>query len=246
MSPLIGERTTGSSPGGGRVLVVALLASTGVGLVAAYATRKDALPSAPPKGPRVADSTPGAAKRVLPSPPRVPALVPPDAETSVSGSVELQPGRKGYDPARLAKVVPLESLFGQEPRNGAWAAPVEEALPGLVLADTDRLLPGLKIVAVSCRTTVCRIEWSGPEEVGKLAEEVMRILLPGAVSKTRSPYHYVAFSGGRWLYRNVPAGNVQETLSVTRQARERMMAWVRRGTMTPMPAGIPPEAWPTR
>jgi hypothetical protein len=230
------------------VFLSALLVSGGLGLLLAFLTRDSRrAPSAeepasralaerrpgPTAGPGGAGAAPAAR---APGPRLAPGVERP--------AVELVPGRPGYDPAQLTKFVTLENLFSQEPRNEAWAAPVEQALPGIALRDVERLLPGLRIVGVTCKTTTCRFEWAAPAETEKRAPDVMRFLFPGAVAETRAPYHYVALAGGRWIFSDLPAGDPARTLETAIKARKTVIAQARAGGAGGAPSGIPPEAWP--
>jgi hypothetical protein len=230
----------------GPVLLSAMLASGSVGLLIAFLTTPEA------RGNPVAADDSGAASPagIRPASGRsVPAARRPPPRLQVPHEVEpppvqLVPGQPGYDPTRFTAFVPLRSVFGQEPRDPAWADAVERALPGVVLRDVERLVPGLKIVEIVCRTSTCRLEWKAPPESEKRAAEVMRFLMPGSVSETRAPYHYFALSGGEWVFKDLPPGNANRTLEVAATARQKVLEQARaQGTPT-LAAAIPSDAWP--
>lgn len=229
------------------VLGIALLAGS-VGLGLAYLSVTSTVGAEVAPSARASSSQPSSPNGVRrPALPGLPGVVPVAlrADTAGGEEVELIPGRPGYDPGAITELIPLEQLFAQEPRNDDWAKKIEEALPGIALRDVERLVPGLEIVGIVCKTTSCRLEWRAPKESIQRARAVMRFLVPAAVAETRPPYHYVALAGGRWLYRDVPAGDPGKTLAVAEQARERILARMRRRNPSfPGPAGIPPESWP--
>jgi hypothetical protein len=79
--------------------------------------------------------------------------------------LELDPSSPNYDPRRLYReedVSPLDVVLA-EPRNPAWAEPLEQELRNQLAADLAAVLPEAEISEIECRSSSCRIGIIAPE-----------------------------------------------------------------------------------
>jgi hypothetical protein len=181
--------------------------------------------------------------QVRPSPTQAPRFR--SAAGVATAPAHLVPGGPGYDPVRLAGVLEPEVLFAQEPRDPAWAERMETEVAGIALRDTDRVLPGAKVAAVSCRTTVCRVTWDGPSESRKRLAEIAHVLLPGSFMTAGPGDYFFALSGGVGTFEAVRPGDADGSLRALLESRRRNLAALRRGAPPPrMLAKLDPGAWP--
>jgi hypothetical protein len=198
--------------------------------------------SSPGSGPAVAAGTSSPMSRL---PARAPGKF-----LAVAGDapkLQLIPGQVGYQPNLLAEFVGFKELFLQEPRNEAWAGPLEVALPGILQNDTERILPGFRITSAKCRTTLCKITWDVRPDLLERSKEIMMYIAPasGGVVKREPLEYYFALTGSvEWL-RDVPPGDPVKTLAGVKMGRERLLGFIRKGKgRYRLPKDIPVEAWP--
>jgi hypothetical protein len=98
------------------------------------------------------------------------------------GAVVINPTAPDYDPVHAAAALGgTRNLFPREPRDPAWAVPVEAALTPMISDDLTRAVPGVSDVKVECRTTMCRISWKGPHDQQNLARQVLSTMYSGAI-----------------------------------------------------------------
>jgi hypothetical protein len=112
-------------------------------------------------------------------------------------------------------------LFRQEPRDPAWADRVERKVTEIMTAEVPRLLPGLEIKTIRCRTTICDVTWEASPEADRRASELMMYILPGAFTNTRDSHHYFALAGGNGPYQGVRPGDAQGGLRVLAELRQK-------------------------
>jgi hypothetical protein len=166
----------------------------------------------------------------------------------------LVPGTARYNPSALADFLGLTGLFEQEERNDSWARTVESNLPPLLLNDTARVVPGLRIAAIQCKTTMCKISWTAPEERRERVKAILKFLVPGARSGIRpgteesGENFYVTFAGGYGPFRGSTASDPETTLKMLQDLRVQTFGRFRLGNYgrIPVPAGIAPSDWPIR
>jgi hypothetical protein len=155
------------------------------------------------------------------------------------------PGRPGYDPARFTDFVPLQSVFAQEPRNPAWADPVERALPEIVLRDVERSA-GVEDRGGRLQDDLLPARVDHSPELEKRAVEVMRFLMPGSRRLDPAPVSLRRPLGGQWVFKDLPLGDVARTLEVAAKARQSVIDQARTQGAPSLRIPIPSEAWPAR
>jgi hypothetical protein len=72
-------------------------------------------------------------------------------------TLELHPDAPGYDPSRFAGVIALSTVFDREPRVERWAKPMETYLADRIGTELARLIPGVALRHVECRTATCAV-----------------------------------------------------------------------------------------
>jgi hypothetical protein len=126
------------------------------------------------------------------------------AQTSATGErLETDPRSPAYQPARLARVVGFQAVFDSEPRDPAWAGPVEAELSPLLATSLKQIVPDVTSAALDCRTTLCRISWTLAGQPTKQSErrlaEAIRQIFPGSGRVVGSNSRIVL-----WQNREVP------------------------------------------
>jgi hypothetical protein len=89
-----------------------------------------------------------------PSLPRLTATAP----RAPRASVQNDPLSADYDASKLADLkIPVHEIFRAEPRNAAWARPIEQSIRRTMDRDFEQVLPGAKVEEMECRTMTCRM-----------------------------------------------------------------------------------------
>jgi hypothetical protein len=205
-----------------------LLAILGVlvGLVWWRLASRPVAPGGRPGAPAIAASGVAAARGPAATRPATPRFVTPPIAEEINDRPA--PGAPGYNPSKLAHLVPLRELFEREPRNASWAAVIEREVPALAAQDTERLLPGFKVTGMECHTTICRVSWRVDPGYELLTKKLLRIVIPGAVShlEQNNDWH-VALHGN--IFAEVEMGNPEATLARLKEIRSSAMKSARAG-----------------
>jgi hypothetical protein len=144
-------------------------------------------------------------------------------------TVETRPGYPGYDPMRLGTVLAQSRIFEQEPRKEPWAGQLESALRTGIASDLARIVPGLEVQDIECRTTICRLRWEKPEGVpDRKVFALLRVLYAGAGggSGARDNEIFLTYAGG--VLQDIDTGDVPKLLASLKNVRKRRLAWIRR------------------
>jgi hypothetical protein len=152
------------------------------------------------------------------------------------------PASPDYNPrAALVLERPID-LFGREPRNDAWAAPLERALAEAVHTDLARI-PGAESVTVECKTTACKFAFAASRE-NMILTKVLSALY-GGTAGGGGPYGMIAFyKGGRF---GTDIGDPDALFKTIKEVRDERLANVQnRYHGGKGPRGVPSDVWPER
>jgi hypothetical protein len=170
-------------------------------------------------------SGPGAGQA---SPAAVPKLLT-NVGGGAGGGVELDPRAPGYDPTAFSEVTPLREIFAKEPRNEAWAGPLEGYLSGKIEKELGQAFAGLRLKNVECRTGLCKIAFEPGEGQAvnrmKLQQMLQLLYSPAAGGLGEEPFSFVMAFRGRiqWL-RSVPVDDPRALFTALEQRRAKMIA----------------------
>jgi protein-disulfide isomerase len=91
---------------------------------------------------------------------------------------ETNPRAAGYDPSRLLMTgaVSPRQLFGYEPREEAWAGPIEKDLGAMIDKDLRAMEPKMAGSSLDCRTSLCRLRWKPGKGDPKLLERTVNFV----------------------------------------------------------------------
>jgi hypothetical protein len=148
-----------------------------------------------------------------------------EAGTSQREPLQSVPGERGYDPVRFIGILSPRKIFDSEPRSPFWAHATEEALQSELSFDLRRIAPEITSVEVECKTTTCRISWSGEQSARDKLTAAITALYPPARMGAHSEAIYVAYFGGRG-HGDLPMGDpvaLLERLSVMRAENLRII-----------------------
>ena len=197
---------------------------------------------------------PGAGRAAGPAPgnsgagPTAPRFVVP---AKPAPALQTNPSQPDYDPTRFKGIVKLSDVYQREPRNESWAGTVESHLTRGLGADLAKVLPGVTIEPVECRSTMCRVAWRGPgEEERKVIQAIQVLYPPEGMGFGPNQELFLAYKGSHW-YPEVGLGNSSELLKGMHVARQKQLTAIREGSKMAqlhgrsMPDdGIPAHAWP--
>jgi hypothetical protein len=118
-----------------------------------------------------------------------------------SEGVVTDPRSPGYDATQVANKVGTAGVYELEPRNPAWAEPVERGLAKHIALD----IPGAEQVSVECHTTTCRATWSWSKDAPGSPDERQRwtqtlageLYSPMRYSQPDSNVIYMMYAGDR-------------------------------------------------
>jgi hypothetical protein len=120
--------------------------------------------AAPPTG--VAPQTMGeeapASELATPTPKAPPRFV--QARESGNTSIVTDPLDPAYDAKALTVARSPGQVFDREPRDPAWAVPMERAFREEISRDIGDLVPGTRLTEVTCRKSSCQVVLEGPEK----------------------------------------------------------------------------------
>jgi hypothetical protein len=110
----------------------------------------------------------------------------------------------------------MKSAFMNEPRDEAWAAPIESAFVPLLREDLAEFLPGATEIALECRTTMCSVRWRFHEgherSATKISHEVLGNIYGGwARGLASNTEHIIYFKDAR---------DTSELIAKTRRRRD--------------------------
>jgi hypothetical protein len=162
--------------------------------------------------------------------------------------LETNPTKPGYDPTRFRGILSVVDLYQREPRLEVWSKTIEEHLTQGLKTDFAKLLPAVTIDSVECRSTVCRLGWTGPKnEEDKLIRVIEVLYPPSSIGFGRRTL-FVQF----W-YPEVQVGDARGFLNGISAARSKQLNSIRRLAKLAESYGkkmpdqrIPDEAWPDK
>jgi hypothetical protein len=173
-------------------------------------------------------------------------VAPPSFVTPPPSGVQLDPRAANYDALALGPLVTggLRNVFDGEPRDEAWAAPVEKGL-GAALSKDAGGIPGVSGIEVECRTTMCRVTWSAPAESQLKIQDLVRVLYGGAGFATRSGEVTIAYAGGDSPRYHDLKGRPDGVLADLQARRQESLPILRAGTADPNQyLHLKPQEWP--
>ncbi len=139
------------------------------------------------------------------------------------------PRDPGYDPTTLAPYIGLNSLFTWEPRDAAWAGPLEKEIGPIIERDLKQVAPGLTSVRFECRTVLCRLSLTGERGEQAIAAGVARQLygdnLAGSLGNPSSQI--------RWLRKRGEPGTAPATIAHFKSRRLERLEALRSGRTVP-------------
>jgi hypothetical protein len=161
--------------------------------------------------------------------------VPPKLINSSPPILETRPGTPGYDSYRLSKVLGSKTVFYQEPRDEAWAAPVETFLGMQLTKDLRTMIGSSYDLKIDCRTTICRISWTVPESkpVAPIIDAMLGVLSVLYFGSTLNPVPpnniFFVLSGGAAKIQN---GDSEGLIASTMAFRKRQLEGLQSGKIT--------------
>jgi hypothetical protein len=163
---------------------------------------------------------------------------------SPPGSVVIDPTAPDYDPVRAIKALSgNRDLHALEPRDPAWADPVEKALTPLMSGDLRRAIPQVSDVKVSCKTTTCLISWEAPREHENMVRRIVKTFYSGAVISFPRPGHIQAVYAGGPFFAAVK-GRPTALIAQMQASRDRAMTSLREGRAPQhIYASLPETLW---
>ena len=90
---------------------------------------------------------------------------PPRFESRVRSVLQSNPRQPGYDAVKLTELGhPPNKVFQAEPRDDAWAKPMEKILVERLSADLQAFTERAKVASVECRSSSCLLQVDAPED----------------------------------------------------------------------------------
>jgi hypothetical protein len=109
--------------------------------------------------------------------------------------IETDPQAERYNPLTIAKIIGMQKLFDQEPRDPKWAPEMERKLGPPVISDV-KFVGKAKAVEIECRTSTCQIRWDGDAKAGDRVMAMLSVVYLGsAISRTGRGAAVVSFWG---------------------------------------------------
>jgi hypothetical protein len=184
---------------------------------------------------------------------RVPRLAMPSRQ---GRTLELRPDSPDYNPALLNGIVPTYTVFAKEPRVERWAKPVETYLSDRIGAELPRLVPGVQLDRVECRTAICAVSLKRlpGEEGAAVNPSTVRHLLailysPAAGAHTPEDLGFMlVYRGQRW-FEGVSPDSPGELIAAIEKRRADVLAKIRAQHAQGKPSqyyAVNPEILPER
>ena len=150
--------------------------------------------------------------------------------------IPTNPSDPGYEPQKLMGQLSMRQLYAHEPRDSAWATPIEKALGPIIDRDLRSIEPGLASTTLECRSKLCRLRWN-PGKGNDLAIAIgARTLYPSFGRPTPGELYMALRSG--------TVRTVEDSLSRVKSRRSTVLYNHRTGRATgklPFPADRLPK-----
>jgi hypothetical protein len=154
---------------------------------------------------------------------------------------EFDPRSPTYMPRKLFTMVgSLSSMYDAEPRDEAWASAVEQKVGSMISQDLTRLFAEkVTNVVFTCRTAVCKVEWtlaSNEPSLDQSIRQSLNQLFPALMKQLPN--------GRLLLFNSANFRDVDTLLSEINRRRNNVLVYLRsQRSQTPY-ANIEPSRWP--